>query len=601
MGAVGDFLSDTVDFFTDDIPEFLGLKQDIPDFEEQGRKGNIQSAEAPQQIVFGRALKGGVMVYVNGTGEENAFLHLMIVFASNEVQRMGSIFFDSELVENKGTETTTSNAFNNAFASLITNTDNSAGYALKSRNISLLGNQTTADATAVLENANWTTDHQLQGHAYIYTRLEYDPDIFKSFIPKVTCDVYGRKDIYDPRTNSEQWTMNPALIGAWIMENLLGISRVRIDQPSLIEAANICDELVQNKAGRNEFRYTYNGYIILDGDWEAWLTPIMDCMAGAIVEWSGKYYFRAGQWRAPVLTITDADIMGAFSRTISGSDRERANAVKGKYISPESFEEPTEYPPVKDAVYIAEDGGIVNYLEKDLENIILASAAQRVGNIFLEEARRDETITIEVPLHIGLDVMPFDNVTYQSDLFGITETYSVIEHEIFQSKEVGVELTLKKHDANVYAWSSSTQEKEVQNARTVLPGVNDANRPTLVTYSVTPYDDDVDRVRVGSATFNWIDPTISFLEIRIQLRVSVEYRFDEEMAPFSDWEETTFTELVTIAPSVQTATFDAINENIPIDEEGYEFRNHQITIARIQTRINSTSYSAWVDAEVATS
>lgn len=116
--------------------------------------------------------------------------------------------------------------------------------------------------------------------------------------------------------------MNPALIVADILETYLGVPRSNIDQDALILAANICDEPTAKKDLTKELRYTANGTFKLNGTWEDYLTPFINAMAGAVIEWGGVYYISAGSWTEPVVEITDADLMGpevSFTRS-TGDD-----------------------------------------------------------------------------------------------------------------------------------------------------------------------------------------------------------------------------------------------------------------------------------------
>lgn len=601
MGFIGDFIDDVVDFIVEDV---LGIEQPDTDI-EQGRTGNVRSSDNSQVIIFGRVIRGGVNVYVNGTGADNTFLSQVLVLASHECERIGSVFYDRDLVFDRGIVETGSEAYNIAFQSVLcpvtpppvsvgTSTNNGevielggqivANNYMEQSSIHLRdGSHTTAVDFIVEENPNWTTSHKILGHSFIFTQLEYDPEVFESFIPTITVDIYGRKDIYDPRINQERWTMNPALICAWVLENLVGISRDKIDQASLIEAANICEEVVLNRSLQDEYRYTYNGAIIDDGDWEEWITPIVTAMAGACVEFRGIYFIRAGAWREPTLTITDSDILSAFSRSTSGSERERANSVKGTYISPYSYESSTEYPSIRNPIYLFEDGGVENFLELDLPNTVLSSTAQRLANIHLEQARRDETFKIEVPLRIGLDVMPFENVIYQSDLFGVEETYQVIEHRVFQKRAIGVELTLKAHSPDVYDWFTFN-ERVILDEASQIPTVSDSTDPTQATFTLALNSSHPTAVNLGTSTFFWFDPVSEFDSINVFMLVTFEYRGQLNGSPL-EWRQAEVAVSDLVPAGVQTSTLELLLENPSQGtDNGYEFRNPSIDIAQLSTR-----------------
>lgn len=578
--------------------------------EAKGRSGNVRSAESPQHVVYGFATKGGTLFYINGSGQDNEYLHEMLVLAGHQCFGIGRVYFNAEQAEdfpvvvdlppeNKGEYLPV------YLADLRESFVRDKGTALDaaSRIRGYLGSSgQPADTFAVEENENWSVDHRARGHCYIYARLAYDPELFSSFIPNITAEVFGKRDILDPRDNQRRWTMNPALIIGDILETYLGVERTNIDSDALIEAANFCDEEILRKDNSPEPRYTANGYFELDGDWEKWLTPFINAMAGAVVEWGGVYHIHAGAWRAPELTITDNDFMGPFSRKISDSDRERSNAAKGTFVGPQTFDEPTEFPVVKDVVAIGEDGGRVNWLELDLEMVNTHTQAQRVANILLQESRRDETISIEVPLLIGLDLKPWDNVILQSDIFGIEDTYRVVDHRTTPGVPINIELVLKRHDPEVYDWNPATQEQDLQNSRTNLPGVGDASRPTAATFSVAPIFDDPDH-RAATVDFNWTEPVEAFEAIEIEISGRVECRTasqpgdpgaDPPVDPIAagSWSVVTIDEAREVLPGIETITFDIEDETKTSGP--YDFRSHSITKVRMRARLSAGVFGPWI-------
>lgn len=104
----------------------------------------------------------------------------------------------------------------------------------------------TADADLVAEVDEWTTDHRLQGVAYLYIRLQYDPEIWPTGIPNIKAVVKGKK-VYDPRTTLTAWSDNWALcVRDYLTSTAYGVGAgsSEIDSTALIAAANIADESV---------------------------------------------------------------------------------------------------------------------------------------------------------------------------------------------------------------------------------------------------------------------------------------------------------------------------------------------------------------------
>jgi len=116
--------------------------------------------------------------------------------------------------------------------------------------------------------SEWTNEHILRGIAYLYINLRHvaNPDsgvsaskAFPDGIPNISARVKGFR-VFDPRDGITRWTNNSALIvhhyltATVRVSPLLGVPNEplglavvadEIDLPSVINAANICDEPVQ--------------------------------------------------------------------------------------------------------------------------------------------------------------------------------------------------------------------------------------------------------------------------------------------------------------------------------------------------------------------
>ncbi len=71
------------------------------------RTVTVRAAVVPRDMVYGRARKGGVIVFLHSSGGKNQFLHLVIVLAAHRVQSIGAVWFDGEMaLDASGTPTT---------------------------------------------------------------------------------------------------------------------------------------------------------------------------------------------------------------------------------------------------------------------------------------------------------------------------------------------------------------------------------------------------------------------------------------------------------------------------------------------------------------
>lgn len=556
--------------------------QKVPGVARAGRTQNVRSSTFPHQVVYGRIRKGGMITFINGTGPKNKYLHIIVVVAAHECQSFESFWFE-------GTQTA------------IDETGNAVGVLQDFAEVHYRLGEVDQLALPVIvaNNANWRQSHRLRGRAYFYMKLTESVEKFPSFIPPVTVEIKGHNHVFDPRTGTASWTDNPALIAADILERYLGVPRTRIDLAALTEAANICDEIVYRKDGTEEKRYVCGGFFELSGGAEDWLSPVIQSMGGFVGEYGGIYYIHAGAWRAPVVTITDDDLLGQLTFRTAESDWTRANTAKGTFVSPEvSYDQPTDFPPVEDVDAIAEDGGVVNFLELDLEFCPSFTQAQRLASIALRENREDETVSMMVNLHKGLDLKQWDTVELQLNVLDLSGTFRVVEHSInIEVDGVNVSLTLKKHTERVYDWNVEN-EKTMRRVVTNVPGIGDTT-PSEVTYVPTFNATNAAHIP-ATVQLLWTDPFLLLYPQTIQAEVAISYDYRETGT--GTWIAATLENSGNIAMGVGTWT-TTLSDSLT-SGTGYDFQNIVVTKARVRTRIlrvidgsnNIYEYTEWVDA-----
>ena len=167
----------------------------------------------------------------------------LIALAGHEVNQIGDIYLNDEVVTIDGSGNVTSPSQYNGKVRLIKHlgTPNQA-----------------ADADLVSESILWTTNHRARGIAYIYARFLYDADAFPNGVPTVTTIVQG-KSVYDPRTELTAYSDNAALcLRDYLLSSGVSLTSELNDTLFTI-AADICDETVTLEAGGTQKRYTTNG------------------------------------------------------------------------------------------------------------------------------------------------------------------------------------------------------------------------------------------------------------------------------------------------------------------------------------------------------
>ena len=180
------------------IGQKLAPKIDPPNFSTSLDSGVTVSAKKPTQayrIIYGETRVGGTIVFAETTSATNEFLHIIYVMAGHEVDEIGTIFLNDDSV----TLETSSNDSNGIPIYTPASGDQYAGKLQIKKH---LGNDDqVADATLVSALTNWTTNHRIQGKAYIYARFSFDSDVYPNGVPNLSAIIKGKK-CFDPRALS---------------------------------------------------------------------------------------------------------------------------------------------------------------------------------------------------------------------------------------------------------------------------------------------------------------------------------------------------------------------------------------------------------------
>ena len=157
----------------------------------QARTHVIRSSVANRQIIYGRAMVSGPLLFA-ATDASNSTLHLVVALAGHECDAVEEIYFNDELL---GTRDGSGNVTSGAYS----------GYA---KVVAHLGaSDQAADDDLVTAGLGWTSAHRLQGVTYLYVRLSWSRDVYPRGIPNIKAVVRGKK-LYDPRTGLTAWSDN---------------------------------------------------------------------------------------------------------------------------------------------------------------------------------------------------------------------------------------------------------------------------------------------------------------------------------------------------------------------------------------------------------
>lgn len=438
-------------------------------------------------------------------------------------------------------------------ASVVRSTTSSSSYVVVRKKLGAADQ--AADDFAVANIPDWTLDHRLRGIAYLYIRMEWNPDLFPSGPPNIAAVVKGKK-VYDPRTDTTAWSDNSALCIRDYLANDYGFNcdDDEINDTYFIAAANVCDESVTLKDGGSQSRYTCNGVVDtavapLDN-----LAALVSSLAGAITYVQGKFRCHAGAYDAPSGDLDTSMLAGGVTIRARTSRKELFNAVKGTYVDPERNWQPTDFPPVTSVVYEAQDGGEQIFRDLELPFTNHPEMAQRIAKLIREKARQG--ITVEMPVnHSALQFSVFDTVRFTDDQLGFND--KVFRIHRFSTTGTGpVKLTLQEESSASYDWDGTTEAVTIDAAPdTNLPNPLHVEPPgtPLVTealYATT----DGSGVK-AKATLTWHASTDAFLR-----EYQAEYKSIAD-AEYIKLPRTTATtqEVIDIAPGTYNFQVKAVN------------------------------------------
>jgi hypothetical protein len=423
--------------------------------ENKGTLLNVREPASSQEYVYGRVRKGGVLTFMQESGVDNKYLHMIITLAGHEVDQIGDIYVNDEVVTLDG-------------SGFVTGTR----WQSKIRVRKYTGSQITADGDLVNE-AGVSTEFIGRGIAYLYVRLEYDADVFGNGIPTFTAVVRGRK-VYDTRTGQTVWSDNAALCILDYLTASFGLADTNWDNTYFSVAANDCDDAIPLAGGGTQARYTINGVVNADSTIGSALSDMMQSCNGALYYSGGEWKLRVGVYDASIKSFTLDDLRSSITLPTRLSRRDNFNRVIGTFIDASTGWIENDYPSVGSTVFLeTEDNGIENTMDLPLPMITNGARAQRIAKQALFRSREQMTISAEFGLSaLGVEVGDIVDLTI-SEYGWINKEFEVKSWKLIISEEGGVRvgLILRETSAAAFAWNS--EEQAIISNNTTLPAYYD--------------------------------------------------------------------------------------------------------------------------------
>lgn len=422
----------------------------------------------PRKVLFGKAATGGNIIYRTNTGTKGQDLHIVIGVAGHLITSFDDFKFGPDFI------TFSSNNAVGTFNGFLFKYDH------------LGSDSQTADANLVAASTEWTTAHRLRGIAYSYIKAIWDQEKFPNGLQKMLFTLSGTV-VYDPRLDSTNggtgtqryddqttwtWSDNTILCMATYLLGLkvggkviagMEISPARIDWPSVIAQANVCDELVDLKGGGTEKRYTCNGWINPERPHRQNITLLSSACGGGVAFQSGMWRFYAAAAIPAIKTRSGFDIMGPKNYTTKRGLDAMHNGIRGRFPDPAADYTPADYPERNNATFLAEDNGQENIMNLDFPMTKSNTMCQRLAKIALGRNRMQRSIDA-VFSPIALEDTVLDTIIFNYAPFNlIDQKMRIADFElVLQDTEDGPLLMVKEslieEDDAIYDWDETTDE-----------------------------------------------------------------------------------------------------------------------------------------------
>jgi len=463
----------------------IGQGQDASDFAGDIASGmlvNKQSNNAPIPVVYGQRKIGGTRVFIEATGDKNDYLHVVLAVSEGEI-----------------------NSFENIYLNDIISTDERFDDVLDL--YTHLGSATqTADTNLVDAVNNWSTDHKLQGTAYIYAKLKFDQDAYPQGLPTITADIKGVK-VFDPRTSTTAWSDNPVLCIRDYLTNTRygrGIDSSLIDTTSFNAAANYCDENV-TIGGVSKARYTCNGVVDTSTGSMDVLKKLLTACRGFLVFSGGKYKLIIDKPETATFTFDEDNITGSWSINL-GNKNSQFNRIRANFFNPDRNWQP-DIAVVESTTLRTQDNGLLLERTIDLPFTSDIDRAKMITTVNLNQSRQqiscEFTATIE-----GLKAEVGDVVFISHATTGWTaKPFRVMRISLQGNDEVRISAI--EYDANAYDFGTIQVSDSAPN--TNLPDATQVGSPTALSVTEELYVTATGKGAQVRANLTWGQPTDAFV------------------------------------------------------------------------------------------
>jgi hypothetical protein len=446
---------------------------------------NAREATATQEYVYGQVRKGGTIVFMESTDinrsdyPENGYMHIVIAMAGHEVEEIGDVYINDEIVtiDEDGFVTSSEWTLKNSpdGGALPPEAQGQPAIRIKRYN----GSQTTADADLVAETSA-TSSFVGNGIAYMYVRVQFDRTTFANGIPVFTAVVKGKK-VEDANGTPQVYpaSANAALVIRDYLKSEYGLADSSVDDTYFAVAANDCNDNINLSGGGTEKRYQINGVVNAGSTIGSALQDMVSACNGQLFLSGGLWRLKVGVYDASVKTLTLDDVRSAISLPTKQSRRDNFNRVVGKFINggdsgggvnPNAGDwVEADYPAITSDAFLAEDNSVENQIDLPLMMVTSSAQAQRVAKQTLFRSREQITFSAEFGLN-AMDIEIGDVVALTIDKYGwVAKEFECVNWKLTFSDQgqLTISMTLRETSEAAFDWDA--EESAIINNNTNLP------------------------------------------------------------------------------------------------------------------------------------
>ncbi len=400
-----------------------------------GRKRILRSNEAPREIVYGKVRKSGLLTFAYSTGRAGT-LHLVLTFAAHECDAIEQLWLNEEPSTHEK-------------------------YQDHVQFTAHLGTrQQQADSTLAGAAPAWDATHRGQNIAYVHVALRWEENLWNLGLPNISAIVRGKK-LYDPRlgelvegenlvhpsndASAYRFSDNPALCVLDYLTNPYGLEceAHEIDWQSFVEAANICDQVVDEKK-----RYCCNGVVTLDQAPIDVIEQLLSSCGAVLVYTQGQYRMFPASPQLPAAHL-DASHLRDDPKGLPKPERNQLfNSVRANFFDHKQQWLKVDLQPVSNTQYTIDDGGKKLFYDLNLNFTTSTQEAQRLARLALDIVRPGARIQFPATLAaLGIEV--WDVVTITLPQIGyINKPCRVLAWKI--NEHLGIDLELQEYDITAY-------------------------------------------------------------------------------------------------------------------------------------------------------